>query len=417
MKKITKTTSTRRRGKTTVKITKIIEEEVGTGSAPPVKAKAKSAKAAKATAPTPPPAPKKTIVRAHLLLDDSGSMNGCYRTAVAKVNEQLAKLKAESERTGIETYVTVWLFSDRVQKVVDGVPVGLVAKLTREFHCGGETRLIDAVCDAISDASMARDAASDDTVFLLMAATDGGENGSRWRQHQLKQLIEGVQRTGRWTLAFMVPRGDINETASHGIPRDNILEWDNTVAGAEKAYSTQAQAVSQYYSNVTRGVKSSTTFYATTDASKITAKDLAKLEDVTDRFQTLKVPHEVELQTFVEGKGKTFYFGAGYYPITKREKLRTGRDVLLRDKTTKRIYAGPQVRQLLGLDAGEGIVTPGNHANFDIFFQSTSHNRHLVNGTDLLWDKTQTADARVGKTWDPVAAQAAADAKKASATV
>lgn len=419
MKKITKTTSTSRRGKTTVKITKIIEEEVGAAPAAKTKTSPKT-KAAESQAP----APKRTVVHAHYLLDDSGSMTDCYSQAVTKVNELIEQLRVESARTGIETYVTVWLFSDRVVKIVEG-PVARVGNLSYNFHRGGLTYIREAVCDAIEVASTIKDASSENTLFLLNCITDGAQNGKRginsiytsgkiWTDTQLKQLISGTQATGRWTLTFMVPdAAGKSALLGMGIPGDNIALWENTAAGAEAAFTQTSRATTAYYDNVTRGVTSTTKFYATTDASKITSTDLAKMEDVSDRFQTLKVPHEVELQAFIEGKGKTFYLGAGYYPVTKREKLRAGRNVLIRAKDTRRVYAGAQARQLLGLADGEVIVTPGNHANFDIFFQSTSRNRHLVNGTELLWDKTKTSDD--AETWDSAGAKAAADAKKAQA--
>jgi hypothetical protein len=55
------------------------------------------------------------------------------------------------------------------------------------------------------------------------------------------------------------------------------------------------------------------------------------------------------------------------------------------EKGSKAIYGGNAARSLIGLPYGaEAKVEPGNHANYDIFVQSTSTNRKLVRGTKLL---------------------------------
>jgi len=38
-------------------------------------------------------------------------------------------------------------------------------------------------------------------------------------------------------------------------------------------------------------------------------------------------------------------------------------------------------------DFGEVRIRPGDHGNFDLFVQSTSCNRHLVEGTSLVYWK------------------------------
>jgi len=57
------------------------------------------------------------------------------------------------------------------------------------------------------------------------------------------------------------------------------------------------------------------------------------------------------------------------------------------EKGKSEVY-GPDARDLIGLPAGgTEKVIPGNHANYDIYIQSTSNNRRLVRGTKLIYFK------------------------------
>lgn len=49
------------------------------------------------------------------------------------------------------------------------------------------------------------------------------------------------------------------------------------------------------------------------------------------------------------------------------------------------VYGGEDARRLLDLPDHVTKVRPGNHANFDIFIQSTSINRKLKNGTRVIY--------------------------------
>jgi len=64
------------------------------------------------------------------------------------------------------------------------------------------------------------------------------------------------------------------------------------------------------------------------------------------------------------------------------------KQIAIRDKKTGVIYSGVNARQMLGLPYhGTVKVVPGNHGAYDIFIQSTSVNRKLVKGTQVLyWD-------------------------------
>ncbi len=91
----------------------------------------------------------------------------------------------------------------------------------------------------------------------------------------------------------------------------------------------------------------------------------------------------------MEEKTKSPYIpGSVFYQLTKTEKIQPQKMVLIMKKGGKGIYGGDEARGLIGLPASEdwieAKVKPGNHANFEIFVQSSSINRKLVRGTKVL---------------------------------
>jgi len=97
------------------------------------------------------------------------------------------------------------------------------------------------------------------------------------------------------------------------------------------------------------------------------------------------VPRETEIREFVVEKLGQYRVGDAFYQLTKKEMVQTQKALLLMEKGKGAIYGGPEARDLIGLPTGVNAkVEPGNHANYDIFVQSTSTNRKLVRGTKLL---------------------------------
>jgi hypothetical protein len=121
--------------------------------------------------------------------------------------------------------------------------------------------------------------------------------------------------------------------------------------------------------------------------SDLTSKDLkTTLDNIADKVKTWTVPAETEIRPFVEQKtGLPYQAGSVFYQLTKPEKVQDTKKLLIQEKNSKAMYAGNEARTLLGLPTGVDCkVKPGNHANFDLFVQSTSVNRKLVRGTKLV---------------------------------
>jgi hypothetical protein len=257
------------------------------------------------------------------------------------------------------------------------------------YEASGGTPLFDAVGEAINILKAVPDYNSEDVSFLVMVITDGEENGSSFWKSRLGSEIKKLQGTDRWTFTFRVPRGYARALESLGIPGGNILEWDQTEAGFQVATNTTRSAVANYYTQRTLGAKSIQTFY--TDLKGVSTQDLkaAHLVDIQTKVEIFKNGADVQtIREFCEKRTKKpFLKGAAFYELIKPEKeVQDYKQIVIRDRTTGSVYAGPAARQLLGLpNYGTVKLVPGDHSKYDVFVQSTSTNRKLTPHTRVLY--------------------------------
>lgn len=338
------------------------------------------------------PKRKSRVAHVALVIDSSGSMQSIRQETIKSINSTIDEIKKNAKLT--PTTISQWLFGvghgdGKVENTFFKVPAKEVKTLLlQQFVPQGGTPLLDAVGEATQ--RLRRDSGPKDTV-LVVVITDGEENSSKsWTVAQLQAEMSGVQKTDRWTFAFMVPPRSKDRLCRHyGIPEGNVTEWEASRQGVERATIQVNSSVGGYYGNLLRGHTSSKSFF-TPDLSKVSAKKIkSKLEDLQGKVLVLKVPSEIEIRTFVEmATGKSYTKGHGFYLLSKDEKkVQAYKHILVRDKATGKIYGGEDVRSVLGLPEGEIKLRPGNHANFDIFIQSTSVNRKLVRGTLFLYLK------------------------------
>jgi len=355
--------------------------------------------------------------RVAFILDVSSSMGGCINEAHRQLQANLNNVRNLAAQTGQKTLVSFYAFGSYARCVFRDVPVESCTSLPF-VGADGMTALCDGVCMAINDGRAAPDANDKNTSFLLYCATDGAENQSRnFNATMMAQLIRSVQQTDRWTFGFMVPRGSKSHMVNNlGIPEGNVIEWENTVTGARDAFIQTLAATNNFYGARSVGATKSVKLYDTTDLSKLSKADLTqKLDDLSHKFKSVTVGAEQDIKSFAEGvTQKPYVLGSLYYALTKREKVQASKEVLIVEKGKKQVYGGTQARSLIGIHTGVDVmVTPGNHANYDVYVKSTSVNRKLVRGTKVLIDITKVIPDK--ETWDSAAAIAAAEAKKAAA--
>lgn len=332
------------------------------------------------------PTPKNKIL---LLLDSSGSMQSISGPAVRAFNHILDSIRGASIATGQETSVTLYTFGEgsSVKRKFTDVPIGEVAKLNDIiYRPDGQTPLYDCVGEAITDAlKRSADAA---TSFVLNVITDGEENYSnRFSTYEVKNLIKLVQATDRWTVTFTVPRGTKAAiTSRFNVHDGNVTEWEASAAGAAQVAQSFVDSYRGYFAARSRGATKSDGFFVT-DMSKVKASAVkGQLTDVRRNYATLHVKAEQEIRPFVESCGYAYVLGNAFYQLSKNEEIQAYKELLLREKGKTAVYGGAEARDLLGFPPGLTVkVKPGNHANWDIFVQSTSVNRKLVRGTDVLY--------------------------------
>jgi hypothetical protein len=335
--------------------------------------------------------------------DHSGSMAGAKaRAAIQDYNTNITATKNAASREMLDTVVSV--VGIGLADGSNGRGCGVkrqvvisnphVLKPVIEWPTPGGTPLWDGIGDMITLFKSLPDYNNPDVSFLVVITTDGEEqHSSLWTKSSLASEIQTLQNSGRWTFVFRVPTGGRRYLAGLGVPYDNIQEWDNTAEGLAKSTIATTQAVDSYYAARSAGAKSSTVFYA--NASKVDTSALKELDP--KEFSLYVVPGAPTdaptlISDFILSKRMQYLKGAAFYQLTKTEpRVTPSKLILVRDRTTGKVYAGNEARQMIGLPVpatANARVHPGDHGNYDIFIQSESWNRHLVGGTGVIyWEK------------------------------
>jgi hypothetical protein len=356
--------------------------------------------------------------------DHSVSMRPIREAAGRDYNATIGGIREIATSAGQDTIVSVVKSGVGTNGSVVRESINSSINVLKDIPAGGyicdgnSTPLFDSVGDLIEQFERVPDANT--ASFLVMAITDGEENSSRrWTPRSLMAKIAELQKTDRWTFVFRVPRGYASQLSrSFGVPAGNILEWDQTERGVQVATEVTKQAFTQYYEGLKTGVKSTTKFY--TNLADVDIKTVkAALVDVSGAVNLWLTSQKEVIKDYCEKMSKApFVKGAAFYQLTKPEReVQDYKQIVLRDKQSGAVYGGAAARDLLGLPKfGTHPVVPGDHGQYDIYIQSTSINRVLPPGTQLLYWPTfanpvatpATAAKAVAKVVKAQAAKAAA---------
>lgn len=323
-----------------------------------------------------------------LVLDRSGSMSNIKNDVVDSFNAVVQRIRDRAEDQ--DTRVSFYTFADNVrEEFFDRAPTSLPRLTGSDYRPNGQTSLLDAIGDAITALSAQRDAKNSNVSFLVIVLTDGYENNSdRFSQERLRALIADKQNTDRWTFVFQVPPGSTSRfVEAYGVPRGNVREWEATSSGTIETTSRTLSGIDSYYGARSMGMKSVQSFYVQPNLANLSpAKVKRTLTDISRQFDKLSVREPAVIKEFVEERtSRVYQTGSAYYQLTKSEKVQAGKQLLLQERGKSAVWGGHEARELIGLPVGVAAeVIPGNHANYDIFVQSTSVNRKLVPGTSLL---------------------------------
>ena len=332
--------------------------------------------------------------------DHSGSMRNIARHAARDYNENIASIKEEALNHGIDTVVSVvelgYGHTSDVRTVISNSSVIALKPIAeKDYTASGQgTPLFDAVGELVEQLQATPDANDPDVSFVVFTTTDGGENASRkYSGQDIARLIKKLQMTDRWTFVFRVPAGYKSHLTQYGIPDGNIQEWEQSERGMTASTQSTKSAFRSFYAARASGATSTDKFY--TDMSAVSLKEVKKtLEDVSKEVAVYEVDARndgVQIRDFVEAQGYQFVKGCAFYELSKTETVQDYKEIAIRDKKTGAVYSGYSARDLLGLPhTGDAKVAPGQHGQYEIFVQSTSVNRKLVKGTNLMIRITAT---------------------------
>lgn len=327
--------------------------------------------------------PTNKINHVTLVLDRSSSMLGREKDVV-KVTDGLVKFLAErSKDMDQETRVTVYLFNDSVQCLIYDKDVLRMPSAEGLYRPSGMTNLVGATIQAIGESTEIPQKYGDHA-FLFYVVTDGENNINDHLADKLERLISGAQEN--YTVACLVPDSiGARQAARFGFPNGNIQQWD-TRQSFEEVGNVIHRTTEAYFQARASGVRGTRSLFSM-DTSKLNTRNVQrKLLALQSRdYDIFTIKRDSPIRDFVEFYTKKPYvMGSSYYQLTKPEAVQNYKQVALRKVTTGAIYAGREARELLGLPDYEVKVLPTAHPDYDIFIQSTSTNRKLIKGTEVL---------------------------------
>lgn len=334
-------------------------------------------------------------------LDKSASMRGITKAAARDYNQLINGIKNNAIENAQDVIVSVVECghgnTDKVARQIVNSSVTVLQPIAeREYVANGRgTPLYDSVGELIDIFQNSPYADDPNTSFLVMIITDGEENASRlWKGRALGQKIRQLNSLDRWTFTFRVPRGYARNIVQQlGLYDGNIVEWEQTERGMEQSTHATSVALNSYFTARSQGITATRSFYA--DMKDVKLEDVkAQLVDISAQVTSWLVQTEAEgasIREFVEHKlGTHMLKGGAFYKLVagkkSADKVQAHKLIMIRDKNTKVVYAGQAARDMLGLPKiGDAKVRPGQLGDWEIFIQSTSVNRKLQPGTEVIY--------------------------------
>lgn len=336
-------------------------------------------------------APAKANVINHVafVLDASDSMSGHKKELIRVADAEIQHLAQRSKEMGQETRVSIYTFSytRNIKCVIFDMDVLRLPSIAELYHPSGMTALAAATLLAVEDLAQTFQKYGDHA-FLTYVLTDGMENDSTpIVRAELPRRIN--QLPENWTLAFLVPdRQGVGYATNLGISKDNVAVWSATdySSGMTEVGSVLRNATERFMQGRAQGVRGSRSVFSTdavtVNAATIKQADLKPL--VSGSYILIPVPTKVQIRDFVTQNGFPYVTGRAFYQLSKTEKIQPQKQIAVVDKTTAKVYTGPEARALVGLPDIHVSVKPDYNKDYDIYVQSTSVNRNLMPGTRLL---------------------------------
>lgn len=322
------------------------------------------------------------------VLDASGSMANKRRKLIEVVDNQIKDLATQSKTLGQEIRVTVYAFDDEVVCLFFDMDVLRLPSIAEYYQINGMTALIDATLYSQEDLRKTATMYGDHA-FLTYVLTDGEENASTRLPSELSNWMSNLAENE--TVAVFVPnQNGVLAVRRWGFPPDNVAIWDtSSTRGVEQVGATMTQATQTYMTMRSKGVRSTTSLFAggvdQVNTKRVAAAGLVPLQPAQYVMHQVRDVGTLAIRPYCElMTGRKYKTGEAFYQLTKPETIQPQKTVAVRRKKTGEVYVGANARDLLGLPDTSARVRPLHNPEYDIFVQSTSVNRKLVVGTELM---------------------------------
>lgn len=334
--------------------------------------------------------PSNIINHIVLVLDASLSMSSVSRELIKVADNQIKYLAQRSKELDQETRVTVYSFNttgytynntQNIDCLIYDKDVLRMPSISELYKVDGATPLIDATLTALDDLAMTPEKYGEHS-FLVYVLTDGEENASRNKAYDLTAKLNGLP--DNWTLATFVPnQTGVFEAKRFGFPAQNIAVWDaSTAAGVSEMGERIRQTTETFMVNRSKGIRGTKNLFSL-DTPSLDLVDRSLKSLGWGQFRLLPVEETGRIDEFVESHlGRPYKLGEAFYQLMKTETIQPQKNVAILSK--KKLYVGDEARDLLGLPDYNVKVSPGDHPDYEVFIQSTSVNRKLIEGTTLL---------------------------------
>lgn len=321
-----------------------------------------------------------------ICIDGSGSMQIHTNKVIDVVDGIIRKLAKDTQANKQETRISIWIFNSKVECLVFEMDVMRFDSLKSYYRPVGGTAFIDATVKTIDDLNLIPTMYGDHA-FIAYTITDGEENDSR--HYTASDLTKKIAKLPpEWTFVAFVPdeRG-VAEAKRFGFPAGNISKWDTTtVNGVTDLGKVVTASLDNYMILRSKGVRGTTSLLevSTTNLKTKDVKDLLAELRPSD-YRIYPVNRTSQIRPYVEAvTGDIYRLGASYYQLSKTETIQGGKQIIIKNRTTGKVYAGTPARNLLGIPNYDVKVRPADYGDWIIFVQSTSVNRNLIPGTEVL---------------------------------
>jgi len=200
----------------------------------------------------------------NFILDKSGSMGSIQESTISGFNEYLNTLKKDGNKYSF----SLTLFDTVVDKVIINEPISKVDEMSpKTYRPDGMTALYDSACQTIDAVEKTL---KDNQKVLIVIMTDGQENSSKeFTQKDLRDRVQRLEKTGKWTFVFLGANQDSYQTASaFGIGQMNTVNYAASDTGMKNVMRTMASNTAFYAASANLSTQD---FFSKTDQQNLQA--------------------------------------------------------------------------------------------------------------------------------------------------